>query len=126
MRLPCITAVLAILTGPLFAEQMDPSGWQYDAVMPEHLADTAAPTGTDINSINDLLAKMLKCWNEHDLAGYLSTLWESPQLIIVIDNEQFQGWDAVNATYRKGFSDPDKMGLARPTRTRIRITKSDL
>jgi hypothetical protein len=126
MRLPCLAAVLAILTVPLFAEQTDRSGWQYDAVMPDHLADTASPTSVDINAINDVLAKMIKCWNQHDLSEYLSTLWNSPQLIIVIDNEQFQGWDAVNAAYRQGFSDPDKMGLASPTRTRIRITKSDL
>jgi uncharacterized protein (TIGR02246 family) len=126
MRLPSLTAVLAILTVPLLGEQTDRTGWQYDAVMPEHLPDTTSPTGADINAINNVLAKMIKCWNQHDLPGYLSILWNSPQLIIVIDNEQFQGWDAVNAAYRQDFSDPDKMGQASPTRTRIRVTKSDL
>jgi hypothetical protein len=126
MRLPCLTAVLLALTAPLLAEQTDRSGWQYDAVMPDHLSDTAGSTAADINAINDVLAKMIKCWNRHDLPGYLSTLWNSPQLIVVMNNEQFQGWDAVNAAYRQGFSDPDKMGQISPTRTRIRITKSDL
>jgi ketosteroid isomerase-like protein len=126
MRFRCITAVLAILTGPLFAEQTDRSGWQYDAVVPEHLSDIAGSSAADINAINDLLAKMAKCWNQHDLPGYLSALWNSSQLIVVLNSEQYQGWDAVNAAYRKGFPDPDTMGQIRPTRTRIRITKSDL
>ena len=126
MRLPCLTAVLAILTGSLFGEQTDHSGWQYDAVMPDHLSDSASPGAADINAINDVLAKMIKCWNEHDLSGYLSVLWDSPQLIIVLDDEQFQGWDAVNATYKEAFSDPNKMGHVQPLRTRIRITKPGL
>ena len=126
MRLPCLTAVLAILTGPLFAEQTDHSGWQYDAVMPGHLSDTTGPNAADINAINDVLAKMIKCWNEHDLPGYLSVLWNSPGLMIVLDDEQFQGWDAVNSTYKEGFSDPNKMGQVQPIRTRVRITKPGL
>ncbi|MBV8099107.1 MAG: DUF3225 domain-containing protein [Verrucomicrobia bacterium] len=126
MRLPCLIAAFTILAVPLFAEQTDRSGWQYDAVMPEHLLDNTSPTGADINAISDVLAKMVKCWNQHDLSGYLSTFWNSPQLIVVINDEQYQGWDAVNAAYRQGFLEPDKMGQTRPTRTRIRINKSDL
>jgi len=126
MRLPGLSAVLLTLTLPLFAEQPDRSGWQYDAAMPDHLSDTASPTAADINAVNDVLAKMLKCWNAHDLTGYLSVLWNSPQLIIVLDNEQLQGWDAVSAAYRGGFSDPNKMGQLQSIRTQIRITKPDL
>ncbi|MBV8226043.1 MAG: hypothetical protein JO232_12745, partial [Verrucomicrobia bacterium] len=106
MRLPCLTAFLAILTVPLFAEQTDRSGWQYDAVMPDHLSDTSSPAAADINAINDVLAKMLRCWNAHDLSGYLSVLWNSPQLLVVLNDEQFQGWDQVSAAYESGFSDP--------------------
>jgi uncharacterized protein (TIGR02246 family) len=126
MRFPVLAAFVTILSVPLCAEQTDRSGWQYDAVMPDHVSETADPTAADINAINDLLAKMIRCWNARDLTGYLSVLWNSPQLMIVVDDEQFQGWDAVSAAYRKGFSDPNKMGQVQPTRTQIRITKSDL
>jgi len=126
MRLPGLSAVLLTLTLPLFAEQPDRSDWQYDAVMPGHLSDTASPTAADINAVNDVLAKMLKCWNAHDLTGYLSVLWNSPQLIIILDNEQLQGWDAVSAAYRAGFSDPNKMGDVKPIRTQVRVTKPGL
>jgi uncharacterized protein (TIGR02246 family) len=126
MRLLGLTAVLAILTVPLFAEQTDRSGWQYDAVMPEHLSDTGNPTAADINAINGLLAKMLRCWNTHDLDGYLSVFWNSPQLMVVLNNDQYQGWDTLSVAYKKGFSDPVKMGQLQAVRTQIRITKADL
>lgn len=126
MRLPGLAAVLLTLTIPLFAEQPDRSGWQYDAVTPEHVSDTSGPTAADINAINDLLAKMLNCWNAHDLSCYLSVLWNSPQLITVLNDEQFQGWDEVNAAYNSSFSDPSKMGQIQPLRTQVRITKPGL
>jgi uncharacterized protein (TIGR02246 family) len=126
MRLLGLAAVLSILTIPLFAEQTDRSGWQYDAVMPDHLSDTGSPTAPDINAINDLLAKMLRCWNTHDLDGYLSAFWNSPQLIVVLNNEQYQGWDSLRVAYKEGFPDSVKMGQVQPVRTQIRITKADL
>jgi uncharacterized protein (TIGR02246 family) len=126
MRFPCLVAVLTALTAPLFAEQTDHSGWQYDAVAPGHLSDTASPAAADINAINDLLAKMVKCWNGRDLDGYLSVFWNSPQLLIILDDEQFQGWDALKASYSESYRDPGKMGRMEPLRTQIRITKPDL
>jgi uncharacterized protein (TIGR02246 family) len=126
MRLPCIAAALAILTSPLFGEQTDHSGWQYDAVMPEHVPDESAPTAADINAINGLLSRMTGCWNAHDLAGYLSSFWNSPQLIVVVGNEQHQGWDAFKAAYTKYYSDPNTMGSIKTTRVQIRVNKPDL
>jgi ketosteroid isomerase-like protein len=126
MRLPCIAAAIAILTGPLFAEQTDRSGWQYDAVMPDHLPDTTGTTGADVNAINDLLVQARDRWNAHDLDGYISGYWNSPQLLIVINDQQIQGWKAVNATYRNGYPDPKAMGEMQYSRIQIRITKPDL
>jgi len=126
MRLPFLTTVLAILTVPLFAEQTDRSGWQYDAVMPDHLSDTASPTAADINAINDVLAKMLRCWNAHDLDGYLSVFWNSPGLMVVINDDQYHGWDALRDAYKQIFSGPNKSSQVNPTRTQIRINKPDL
>lgn len=126
MRLLGLAAVLAILPVPLFAEQTDRSGWQYDAVMPDHLPDSTSPTGADINAINDLLSRMTACWNAHDLAGYLSFYWNSPQLMVVVNNEQHQGWDALKAAYTKYYSDQNTMGSIKETRVQIRVTKPDL
>lgn len=127
MKLLGLCAVFSILTVPLLAEQTDRSGWQYDAVMPEHLPDTASPLSPDINSINDLLAKMTSRWNGHDLTGYLAVYWDSPQLIVVVGDEQHQGWEALKAAYIAKYSgDPNTMGSIEDTRVQIRITKPGL
>jgi uncharacterized protein (TIGR02246 family) len=126
MRLLVLAAFLTILAVPLFAEQPDHSGWQYDAVMPEHLSDASNPIAAEVNSINDLLAKMLDSWNAHDVDTYLSVFWKSPQLLVVFENEQYQGWEALCAAYQKGSHDPVDMGLIRSTRLQIKLTRPDL
>jgi uncharacterized protein (TIGR02246 family) len=126
MRLPCLFAVLTVLTVPLFAEQTNRSEWQYDAVMPEHVSDKDNASAADINGINDVLAKIVDRWNAHDVDGYLSAFWNSPQLLVIFDNQQFQGWDALKTAFKDSLSNPDKMGRMQPLHTQIRISKSDL
>jgi uncharacterized protein (TIGR02246 family) len=126
MRLPGLSAVLLTLTLPLFAEQPDRSGWQYDAVMPDHLSDTASPTAADINAVNDLLAKLGERWNAHDIDGYLSSYWNSPQLMIVAGDDQIQGWQALRDSYREGYRDLNTMGTMHYSRIQVKFSKPDL
>jgi uncharacterized protein (TIGR02246 family) len=121
-----ILAVLAPLTPPLSAEQTDRSGWQYDAVMPDHLSDTASPTAADINAINDLLAKLRDCWNSHDLEAYLGFYWNSPQLMVVAGDEQLQGWQALRDNYKKVYPDSKMMGNMQYSRIQVKFSKPDL
>ena len=125
MRFPGLAAVLTILTVPLFAEQPDRSGWQYDAVTPDHLSETA-PQAADINAINDVLAKMLVSWNAHDIDGYMSTFWNSPQLLVVFESNQFKGWDTLYAAYKKGFQSPTALGTIQSTHVQVKITSPKL
>jgi uncharacterized protein (TIGR02246 family) len=126
MRLPGLAAVLLTLTIPLFAEQPDRSGWQYDAVMPEHLSDSTSPTAADINAVNDLLAKMADRWNAHDLDAYLSCYWNSPQLMMVDGDQQIQGWSALRDSYRVGYPDLKTMGAMQYSRIQIKFSNPDL
>ena len=126
MRLPYLLAVLTILTVPLFGEQTDHSGWQYDAVMPEHLSDSTGPTAADINAINDLLAKLADRWNARDIEGYLSAYWNSPQLLVVSGDEQVRGWQALRDSYKDGYPDPMTMGLMQYSRIQVKFSKPDL
>jgi uncharacterized protein (TIGR02246 family) len=126
MRFPGLAAALAVLTVPLFAEQQDRSGWQYDAVMPDHLSDTSIPTAGDINAINDLLAKMANRWNAGDLDGYLSVFWNSPQLLVVSGDEQLQGWEGLRESYREGYRDLKAMGTMQYSRIQIKFSKPGL
>ena len=35
--------------------------------------------------------KMLDRWNAHDIDGYMEVYWKSPELLVVVDAEQFNG-----------------------------------
>jgi uncharacterized protein (TIGR02246 family) len=126
MRLPCLSAVLALLSVPLFAEQTDRSGWQYDAVMPDHLSDADSPTAADINAINDVLAKVRDRWNARDLDGYLSLYWNSSQLLVVVGDDQVQGWQALREVYRDRYPDSKTMGTMQYSRIQVKFSKTDL
>lgn len=126
MRLPCLIAVLEILTVPLFGEQTDQSAWQYDGVTPEHLSDTANPAAADINAINDLLARLSERWNAHDIDGYLSNYWNSPQLLVVVGDDQIRGWQALRNSYNDGYHDSKTMGTMQYSRVQVKLCTQDL
>ena len=126
MRLLGLAAALAILTAPLFAEQTDRSGWQYDAVMPEQLSDTGSPTAADINAVNGILAKLRDRWNAHDVEGYMSMFWNSSQLLVVVGDEQIQGWQALRDSYAGGHPDSKMMGTMQYSRIQVKFSKPDL
>ena len=125
MRFPCLVGVLAVLTVPLFAEQAD-RGWQYDAAMPDHLSDTASPAAADINAVNDLLARLSERWNAHDIDGYLSNYWNSPQLLVVVGDDQIRGWEALRDSYKDGNHDSKTMGTMQYSRVQVKLCKPDL
>ena len=131
MKLSCLAAFVAISTTPLLAEQSgvstsDFGGWQYDATFPDHLPDTAAPGAPDVNAINDLLTKGRDAWNAGDVDGYMSAYWNSAELLVVIDNQQYRGWKALNAAFKGGYPDLKRLGQITYTRIQVRITSSDL
>ena len=35
------------------------------------------------------MLKMLDRWNAHDIEGHLAVYWKSPELLVVVDSEQF-------------------------------------
>jgi ketosteroid isomerase-like protein len=101
-------------------------GWEYDSIQPESRAGTSSPQQDDIKSINDTLIKMLDRWNAHDLDGYLSAYWDSPELLVIIQEEQYQGWQSLKAAYKTGYADPNTMGVVQPSRIQIKLIRSDL
>src|ERR1700733_5440780 len=125
MRFPCRAAVLAVLTVPLFAEQTD-RGWQYDAATPDHLSYTASPAAADINAINDLLARLSESWNAHDIDGYLSNYWNSPELLVVLGDDQIRGWQALRDSYKNGYHDSKTMGTMQYSRVQVKLCRQDL
>jgi hypothetical protein len=105
-------------TFPVIAQEKN--GWQVD---PPASAPTA--TESETQKVNDVLLKMLDRWNAHDIDGHLEAYWKSPELLVVIDSEQFNGWQQLRDSYVNGYPDRDSMGFLQPKRIQIKLLKPD-
>jgi hypothetical protein len=103
---------------PVIAQQK--SGWQYDS-----LGSRANSTIPDAQLVYEVLLKMLDRWNAHDIEGYLETYWNSPELLVVIDSEQINGWQQLHDSYVRGYPDRSAMGFIEPARIQVRLLKPD-
>ena len=69
---------------------------------------------------------MLDRWNAHDIEGHLEAYWKSPELLVVIDSEQFDGWQQLHRSYLNGYPDRNSMGFIDPGRIQVKLLKPDL
>jgi hypothetical protein len=114
-----ISALSALsLCLPVVAQEE--GGWQFDSLR-------AHPTVSkpDAQQIYELLLTMLDRWNAHDIEGHLDVYWKSPKLLVVIDCEQFNGWQKLHDSYVNGYSDRNAMGFIQPTRVQVKLFKPD-
>ena len=63
------------------------NGWIFDS-----LGANRSASKSDAQQVYKVLLKMLDRWNAHDIEGHLEVYWKSPELLVVIDSEQFNGW----------------------------------
>ena len=49
-----------------------------------------------------------------------------PDLLVVIDSEQVNGWQELHDSYVKGYPDRNAMGFVEPGRVQVRLLKPDL
>src|SRR6202041_2664120 len=104
---------------PVMAEEH--GGWQFDS-----LTSSPAPTTSDGQQVYEVLLKMLDRWNAHDIEGHLEVYWKSPELLVVIDSEQFNGWQQLHDSYVNGYPDRNSMGFIIPARIQVKLLKPDL
>ncbi len=64
--------------------------------------------------IYEVLLKMLDRWNAHDIEGHLEVYWKSPELLVVVDSEQFNGSQQLHDSYINGYPDRNSMGSSNP------------
>jgi hypothetical protein len=64
--------------------------------------------------------------NAHDIEGHLAVYWNSPELLVVVDSEEFNGWQQLHDSYINGYPDRNAMGFIRPTRIQVKLLKPDL
>jgi hypothetical protein len=70
---------------PVMAQEQN--AWQLGT-----LAANSSVSQPDDQQVYQILLKMLDRWNAHDIEGYLEVYWKSPELLVVVDSEQFIGW----------------------------------
>jgi hypothetical protein len=52
--------------------------------------------------------------------------WKSPELLVVVDSEQFNGWQRLHDSYLNGYPDRNAMAFIEPTRIQVKLLKPDL
>jgi len=110
---------LALFSLPVTADEE--GGWLFDSLTPN-----PSPARSDAQQIYDVLLKMIDRWNAHDIDGYLSAYWKSPDLLVVVDSEEYNGWQQFRDSYRNAYPNRESMGHMTPTRIQIKLLKPDL
>ena len=121
--MPRWTFSLVLIVSVLWVSppMMAQGGWQFDSLT----SSPAAPT-SDSQQVYEVLLKMLDRWNAHDIDGHLEAYWKSPELLVVIDSEQFNGWQQLHDSYINGYPDRNSMGYINPARIQVKLLKPDL
>ena len=115
-----IGALLALsLCLPVMAQEYQ--GWQLDSL---HVHSSVLKS--DAQQIYEVLLKMLDRWNAHDIDGYLQTYWKSPDLLVVVDSEQFIGWQQFHDSYVNGYPIRTAMGFIQPKRIQVKLLSPNL
>ena len=83
-------------------------------------------TQTETQAIQQLLEGMYADWNQHNIEAFMMPFWRSSELLAVIDEEVFQGWNALYKYYKNGYPDRNAMGFISVNRIHIKLLRPDL
>ena len=97
------------------------NGWVFDSLGPNHSAPKS-----DAQQVYEVLLRMLDRWNAHDIEGHMEVYWKSPELLVVVDSEQFNGWQQLHDSYLNGYPDRNAMGFINPARIQVKMLKPDV
>jgi hypothetical protein len=118
-----LTHILAIsaLSFCLSVKAQERDGWQFDS-----LRANSSVLKPDAQQVYEVLLKMLDRWNAHDIEGYMEVYSKSPDLLVVVDSEEYSGWQQLHDSYVNGYPDRNGMGFIDPKRIKIKLLKPDL
>jgi ketosteroid isomerase-like protein len=114
------------MTAVLGQDAQSYGAWGFDSIKPSDSQATPESDPSDYQKIYSLLMSMPDRWNAHDLDGYLSVFWQSPNLLVVIGGDQIKGWGDLSASYHRGFVNRDEMGHFTPDRIQIQMISADV
>jgi len=79
--------------------------------------EAAIPTAV---AIRQLIDQQQAAWNNHDLEGFMSGYWDSPDLTFFSGAHESKGWQAALDRYKKNYQGPGhEMGKLEFTNLRI-------
>lgn len=77
--------------------------------------------------IRAVLLKSFERWNAHDIDGFMEAgAWKSDDFVTTLDGSTIRGWRQVLAAYRKGYSDPNTMGVVECSSLGTNLLSPDL
>jgi len=116
-----LICAISALTFCLSAKAQDQNGWQFDSLGPSSIVSKP-----DTQQVHEVLLKMLDRWNAHDMEGHLEVYSKSPDLLVVVDSEEYNGWQRLHDSYVNGYPDRNGMGFIDPKSIKIKLLKPDL
>jgi uncharacterized protein (TIGR02246 family) len=67
-------------------------------------------SGSDEKMIRDLMQTQEDAWNEGNIEKFMTTYWNSPELVFVGSQGIIHGWQATRERYKKNYPDQVTMG----------------
>ena len=119
ISLKILAVAVVFLCPPAIAQEQ--GAWQFGS-----LPANSSVSKPDDQQVYEVLLKMLDRWNAHDIEGHMEVYWKSPELLVVVGSEQFNGWQQLHDSYVNGYPGSTAMGFIRPKRIQVRMLKPDL
>ena len=117
-RLGLLIFAFLVLAAPLRAQE---KSWQmFDSSVPK-----PAPVKSDAQEIYETVQKIFDCWNKHDAEGVLAEYWKSPDLLIISDFNEYDGWQKLHDAWVNDKANPN-WGLLSPVRINVKLLTPNL
>jgi ketosteroid isomerase-like protein len=88
--------------------------------------DAQGTYGNDAKAIERVLRKQQEAWNRHDLEGFMSGYWNSPELTFFSGAKEHDGWQATMDRYLTVYGSPGhEMGKLEFSGLRVQVLSQD-
>ena len=72
------------------------------------IASAQQPSENSDGAIRQLIEAQVQAWNRHDLEGFMSGYWNSPDLTFFSGGKEARGWQAALDRYRNNYQGQGK------------------
>jgi uncharacterized protein (TIGR02246 family) len=87
---------------------------------------SSAEAAREKAAIEHVMRAQVEAWNRHDLEGFMTGYWNSPELTFFSGAKQTSGWQATLDRYRTTYASPGhEMGKLEFSELRVEMLGSD-